>query len=211
MRLNWSFLFILLGFSTAEIQEMNTLNSTFIIETKTQNFINPSDFKFQSLNKFDLKDWYYVHRQEKLKKLTKAEITKYFQDTELTGDPAGNEDNWYYFSIHRSTQEIKQITIIEEYDQCCADLLLMTFDQYNKLISKNVVAGTGGDGEWSYNEYGEFDTDSTYILTRVEKVQIGEYPSDEIYQVDSSITKFSIIENLSFNTIDKKTFQYSIK
>ena len=191
----------------SSITAKQTDNKDF--QTYNSDFIDKSNFKFGSLDKFDLHDWYYGARQKNLKTLSKDDVTKYFQSSELKADIENKENNFYFFSIQLDTPEKTIITIIEEYDLCCADLVYLTYDNNKKIIGKSVVAGTGGDGEWYYNEYGKFTSDSTYQMTRVDVEQINRKTDKDIYQIDSLIIKYSVDMNFNFTKTDEKSYRYN--
>lgn len=181
----------------------NEMNKS--IESET-NFINADNFKFFKLDEYDLRDWYQGKMTEELKSLTMDELEKYFQNDRVKGENIYPE-NFRYFSIQKNTKTEKIITIIESDESCCSDMHLLIYDEKNKLISDNVVAGTGGDGMWYYNAFGKFLDDSTYQLIRVDFEKI-ELKNDEYAQkMDSSVTLFRFYKDQNFRIIDEKKFE----
>ena len=177
------------------------------IDRNQEDFINPSDFNVSKNMLFSLQKWNYGERQEKLVKLTKEEIKKFFQNSELKNDLKYDPSNYYYFSIENIEPRNIRITIIEEYGYCCADLLLLTYNEQHRLIGKSKIAGTGGDGGWGYDEYGTFLNDSLYQLTRVAEETIRDDQDLMEYKIDSVLSRYSVDKNFNFEKIDEKKFE----
>ena len=111
-----------------------TINNSEFFDGIKEDFINQSNFKVAGNKSFSLQNWNYGERQEKLVKLSKDEIKKYFQHSELKNDLRYEHSNYYYFSFENIEPRNLRITIIEEYEYCCADLLLLTYNEQYKLI-----------------------------------------------------------------------------
>ncbi|MEM6844917.1 MAG: hypothetical protein AAF944_20480 [Bacteroidota bacterium] len=175
-------------------------------------FIDPAKFNVAKQDSFSLENWYYGTRQDGLVELTTEEIKKYFQDSDLKNDLDDSSrdeyrGSYYYFSVQENSKNKVVITIIEEYDYCCADLYLMTYNQENRLVGKSKVAGTGGDGGWGFDEYGHFISDSIFQLFRVEESTIRDDQDTMEYKIDSLITRFAIDKNLNFKKLNEREFQ----
>ena len=83
----------------------------------------------------------------------------------------------------------------------------LIYDKKNKLLSDNVVAGTGGDGMWHYDAFGKFLDDSTYQLIRVDFEEI-ELENDEYTQkIDSTVTTYRFYKDQNLKIIDEKKFE----
>ena len=185
---------------------LTILNLEFIEGTQ-EDFINQNSFKVARNKSFSLQNWNYGNRQKKLVKLSKDEIKKYFQHSELKNDLRFSHSNYYYFSVENSEPKNLRITIIEEYEYCCADLVLLTYNEQYKLIGKSIVAGIGGDGGWGYDEFGTFLNDSIYQLTSVEQETIRDDQDLMEYKIDSILTRYSVDKNFNFEKIDEVKFE----
>jgi len=186
----------------------NQERATSIAE-EGSDFIDPEKFKVSRQDSFSLEDWYYGARQDSLVILTKQEIEKYFQDSVLKNDLDKDRGFYYYFSVQENQKAKVVITIIEEYDYCCADLYLMTYDQNNKLIGKSKVASSVGDGGSGYEKYGKFISDSIYRLIRLEETTLRDDQDTMEYKIDSVVTRFSVDKNLNFIKLDEEKFQWN--
>jgi len=189
--------------TTSEVTEM-PLTPDVIEENEI--FIDSTNFKYAKLDSFDLREFDWGERDRKFKFLTKNDFVKYFQDTELELDYV-YEQNYHFFSLQKNEEAEKIITLIEENETCCAELHLMVYDKNNKLLSNNVVAGTGGDGGWYYDSYGYFANDSTYIKTKVDKEMIFENDNDSKHDVDSTYTEYKFIKNSTFKILTERTYK----
>jgi hypothetical protein len=206
------FLFFLIISCTQSNTESNNLqakiDSNTILLISDTNFINPLKFKGLSLNdSIELSKWYnWDHRDKNLVQMTKSELKKYFQ-YEKTRVNYEAEDRCYFYSIIRNTPSIKMITVLEDYDACCVDLYLLTYDKNNKLLSKNYLAGIGGDGGWGYRSGGKFTRDSSYYNLAVinSENELSDNDTSET-KTDSTIMKFKIIQGFKFKEVFKKTF-----
>lgn len=174
-------------------------------------FIDPNNFKYSNLNAFDLRGWYNGNIVDSLKSFSsKEKLIEYFQDERLKGEniyPA----NYHYFSIQKNNKSEKIITIIEGDESCCQDLHYLIYNAENKLISDNVVAGTGGDGMWGYNQYGKFVNDSTYILTRIDMEEVEIVNGGTETQIDSVITNYRFYKNKPFEKLTEQKFKKVVK
>jgi hypothetical protein len=191
--------------TTKDLSKLDNLNSE---ENKTtEQFLNPELFKYKKLDKFSLEFMSYGERVKKLNKINENEIEKYFQGSTRSKDFA--ENNFYFFSNQGKIGDLTLITLIEEYDMCCADLCLMVYDANNKLINKNLVASVGGDGQWGYDAYGKYLNDSIYILTLVDQETIRDEADYMEYEIDSIITTYKIDSKIKLNEIDKQEYKYT--
>lgn len=180
-----------------------------IVETKKSDslFINPNNFKYSNLNEFDLRGWYYGKIVDSLKSFSsKEKLVEYFQDDRLKGDNI-YPVNYQYFSIQKNDKSEKIITIIEGDESCCHDLHYLIYNSENKLLSDNIVAGTGGDGMWGYDQYGKFVNDSTYILTRIDMEEIELENGGTETQIDSVITNYRFYKNKPFEKLTEQKFK----
>ncbi len=172
---------------------------------KTDIFFNTDSFKFHELREFSLKSWDYGEREKGLKKLSIDDLKKYFQGMETEKNPL--ENNYYFFSYQGFKGGYELATLIDEHEQCFADLCLMVYDKKHKLLSKNVIAGTGGDGNYRYNSWGHFIGDSIYNLTYVGEDVVTETDEYTEYEIDSVVIKYSVGADYSFKEVDKKEFK----
>ncbi|WP_196888266.1 hypothetical protein [Aureivirga sp. CE67] len=181
------------------------------IEKSDSLFIDPNDFKYSNLNEFDLRGWYHGKFVDSLKSFSsKEKLIAYFQNERLKGEniyPA----NYQYFSIQKNDKSEKIITIIEGDESCCQDLHYLIYNSENKLLSDNIVAGTGGDGMWSYDQYGKFVNNSTYILTRIDMEEIELENGGTEIQIDSVITNYRFYKNKPFKKLTEKKFKKTLK
>ena len=83
----------------------------------------------------------------------------------------------------------------------------MTYNQNDELISKNKVAGMGGDGDWGYDEYGYFTTDTSYRLFKVEETSLRDDQDTVEYRIDSLVVQFKVDKDLSFEKTSEEKFQ----
>jgi hypothetical protein len=205
------------GTQFANKENVNSVNQAVVTDSITHSeeigssnkgigFVDLTKFSVGKLSSFSLMDWDYGSRQNELVKMNDEEIKKYFQDSELKNSLGNNDNNYYFFSIQETSPSLI-ITLIEEYETCCADLLLMRYDSKNRLISKEKVAGTGGDGGLGYNEFGSFTTDSIYQLTRIDRETVRDEQDTMEYRIDSVIIQFQVNEDFSFSKLDEKLFQ----
>ena len=83
------------------------------------------------------------------------------------------------------------------------------FNEKNELLSDNIIAGTGGDGMWSYDQYGKFLNDSTYVLTRIdlEGIDINESGTETEIHIDSVITNFRFHKRKTFSKLSEQKFK----
>ena len=178
-------------------------------ETKKSDslFIDPNNFKYSNLSKFDLRGWYYGKIVDSLKSFSsKEKLVEYFQNERLKGENI-YPVNYQYFSIQKNDKSEKIITIIEGDESCCHDLHYLIYNSENKLLSDNIVAGIGGDGMWGYDQYGEFVNDSTYILTRIDMEEIELKNGGTETQIDSVITKYRFYKNKPFEKLTEQKFK----
>ncbi|GAA3658036.1 hypothetical protein [Flavivirga jejuensis] len=185
------------------------LKAELVVETKKSDslFIDPSNFKYANLNKFDLRGWYYGKIIDSLKAFSsKEKLVEYFQDKRLKGENI-YPVNYQYFSIQKNDKSEKIITIIEGDESCCHDLHYLIYNSENKLLSDNIVAGTGGDGMWGYDQYGKFVNDSTYILTRIDMEEIELENGGIETQIDSVITNYRFYKNKPFEKLTEQKFK----
>uniref|UniRef100_UPI0040499ADF hypothetical protein n=1 Tax=Flavobacterium sp. TaxID=239 RepID=UPI0040499ADF len=174
-------------------------------------FIDSLNFKYVNLTKFDLRGWYGERLREELKPFTsKEKLLQYFQNNRMIGDDIYPE-NYQYFSIQKNDKFEKIITIIEGDESCCHDLHYLIYDNENKLISDHIVAGTGGDGMWSYDQFGEFANDSTYILTRVDMEETELDNGDSEIEIDSIIINYRFYKNKPFEKLTELKFKKTQK
>ncbi len=189
--------------------DSNELKAEPTVETKKYDslFIDPNNFKYSKLNVFDLRGWYYGKIIDSLKSFSsKEKLVEYFQDERLK-DENIYPINYQYFSIQKNDKSEKIITIIEGDESCCQDLHYLVYDSENKLLSDNVVAGTGGDGMWTYDQYGKFANDSTYILTRIDMEEIELENGETETQIDSVITNYRFYKNKPFEKLTEQKFK----
>ena len=172
-----------------EIISINTdsteLKAEPIIETKKSDslFINPNDFKYSNLNEFDLRGWYYGKIVDSLKSFSsKEKLVEYFQDDRLKGENI-YPVNYQYFSIQKND------------------------NSENKLLSDNIVAGTGGDGMWGYDQYGKFVNDSIYVLTRIDMEEIELENGGTKTEIDSVITSYRFYKSKPFEKLTEQKFK----
>ncbi len=167
--------------------------------------IDSTNYKYFNLKEFDLREWYYNRRVEELKSPNKGKLKTLFQNKRINGEFI-YPSNFRYFSIQKNTSTEKILTILETNESCCSDLHYLVYNKKNELLSDNIVAGTGGDGFWGYDQYGKFVNDSTYVLTRVDIEEIG-HDEDKIEMlIDSVITTFKYKKDKTFKIIDEQKF-----
>jgi len=179
------------------------------LETKNSDsvFIDPNNFKYSNLNEFDLRGWYYGKIVDSLKSFSsKEKLIEYFQDERLKGENI-YPVNYQYFSIQKNDKSEKIITIIEGDESCCHDLHYLVYNSENKLLSDNIVAGTGGDGMWGYDQYGTFVNDSTYVLTRIDMEEIELENGGTKTEIDSVITNYRFYKNKPFEKLTEQKFE----
>ena len=205
-----SFYLLLLIFLSCSCKRTNKNEAaieTVDIPTEEQTeFIDSQRFKIEKQTSFSLKEWNWEDRKSKLTELNKEEVNKYFQaplDLEKT------YNTFYFFSIQENTPTRKSITILELDESCCSTLHLLTYDGRDKLVGKSIVAGSGGDGNWGYNAYSKFASDSTYYFTHVESETIRDDSVGWEDEVDSLLIKFSVDNNLNFKQLSEKKFEYN--
>ena len=195
-----------------EIISINTdsteLKAEPIVETKNSDslFIDPNDFKYLNLKEFDLRNWYVGKIDEELKSPTKEKLVNYIQNERLTLENV-YPNSWKYFSIQKNEELEKIITIIEGDESCCSDLHYLVYNEQNELLSDNIIAGTGGDGMWAYDQYGKFVNDSTYILTRIDMEEIELANGGTETQIDSVITNYRFYKNKPFEKLTEQKFK----
>jgi hypothetical protein len=179
-----------------------------IVETKKSDslFIDPNDFKYSNLKEFDLRNWYIGKMDEELKSPTKEKLVNYIQNERLTLENV-YPNSWKYFSIQKNEELEKIITIIEGDESCCSDLHYLVYNEQNELLSDNIIAGTGGDGMWAYDQYGKFINDSTYILTRIDMEEIELANGGTETQIDSVITNYRFYKNKPFKKLTEQKFK----
>lgn len=180
-----------------------------IVEIKKSDslFIDPNNFKYLNLNEFDLRGWYYGKIVDSLKSFSsKEKLVQYFQDERLK-ETNIYPMNYQYFSIQKNDKSEKIITIIEGDESCCRDLHYLIYNCENKLLSDNIVAGTGGDGMWGYDQYGEFINDSTYVLTRIDMEEIELENGRTKTEIDSVITNYRFYKNEPFEKLTEQKFK----
>ena len=177
------------------------------LETKDSVFIDQNNFKYSTLNEFDLRGWYYGIIVDSLKSFSsKKKLIEYFQDERLKGENIYTV-NYQYFSIQKNEKSEKIITIIEGDESCCHDLHYLIYNSENKLLSDNIVAGTGGDGMWAYDQYGKFVNDSTYVLTRIDMEEIELENGGTKTEIDSVITDYRFYKNKPFEKLTEQKFE----
>lgn len=188
--------------------EPTELKSEPIVENKkpASAFIDSTNFKFFNLKEFNLRNWYVGKMDEKLKSPTKENLVNYIQNERLTKENV-YPNSWKYFSIQRNDTTEKIITIIEGDESCCSDLHYLVYNKRNELLSDNIVAGTGGDGMWSYDQYGKFLNDSTYILTRIDTEEIELENNETEIHIDSVITNYRFEKNKTFEKLTEQKFK----
>ncbi len=170
-------------------------------------FIDLNNFKYSDLNEFDLRGWYYGKIVDSLKSFSsKEKLIEYFQDERLKGENI-YPVNYQYFSLQKNDKSEKIITIIEGDESCCHDLHYLIYNSENKLLSDNIVAGTGGDGMWRYDQYGKFVNDSTYILTRIDVEEVELENGGTETQIDSVITNYRFYRNKPFEKLAEQKFK----
>lgn len=195
-----------------EIISINTdsteLKAELIIESKNSDslFIDTNDFKYSNLKEFDLRNWYVGKMDEKLKSPTKEKLVNYIQNERLNLENV-YPNSWKYFSIQKNEELEKIITIIEGDESCCSDLHYLVYNEQNELLSDNIIAGTGGDGMWAYDQYGKFVNDSTYILTRIDMEEIELANGGTETQIDSVITNYRFYKNKPFEKLTEQKFK----
>ena len=178
-----------------------------IVKTKKSEteFIDSINFKFFNLKEFDLRDWYVGKMDKELKSPTKEKLVNYIQNERLTLENV-YPNSWKYFSVQKNEELEKIITIIEGNESCCSDLHYLVYNEQNELLSDNIIARTGGDGMWSYDQYGKFENDSTYVLTRIDVEEIElENDGTEIH-IDSVITNYRFYKNKKFEKLTERKF-----
>lgn len=185
------------------------------IKLKTQKtdslFINPNNFKYSNLTEFDLRGWYHGKIVDSLKSLSsKEKLVDYFQNERIKGKNIYTV-NYQYFSIQKNEQSEKIITIIEGDESCCHHLHYLIYNSENKLLSDNILAGTGGDGMWRYDQYGKFVNDSTYILTRIDIEEIELENGNTEALIDSVITNYRFYKNKPFKKLTEQKFKKVLK
>jgi hypothetical protein len=228
MNRNISYILIFLVLSCAKNEtkkEQNIKNQTVSSENKVLKikpepiekfkkndsiFIDSTNFKFQKLKEFNLQNWYSGKIEKELKPLNKRKLFQYFQNERIKGKNI-YPTNFRYFSIQKNTIKEKIITIIESDESCCSELHYLIYNEKNELISDNVIAGTGGDGMWNYDKYGEFVNDSTYVLTKVdfEELELGNEKTE--IKIDSVITNYRFNKNKPFEKIRERKFNKKIE
>jgi len=188
--------------------EVNADFETFNRINMVDRFIDSSKFKIYQLEKFDLSNM-TTDIVNNLEQLSEKEKTKYIQNSIEIKDSILllEEFKYYFYSIQRNDSTQKIITILEYYEDCCADLLYLIYNQNNTIISNNKVAGSGGDGGWIYNFYGEFLSDSIYHMTSVSQDISISYIDSDIYIVDSVIIDYKISESFKFTIINEDKYQ----
>lgn len=176
------------------------------IKKTKKKFIDSTNFKFFNLKEFDLRSWDAGKMNKELKSPTKEKLLEYFQNERINGENIYST-NFRYFSIQKNTNALKVITIIEGDESCCSNLHFLIYNNHNKLISDNIVAGTGGDGAWSYNQYGKFINDSTFLSTRIDTEAVELKNDERETQIDSVITKYLFYKNKSFEKLTEQKFK----
>ncbi|WP_431110431.1 hypothetical protein [Winogradskyella poriferorum] len=209
------YILIFLTFSCVDKKERISINTDSaelktepIVETKKSDslFIDPNDFKYSNLKEFDLRNWYIGKMDEELKSPTKEKLVNYIQNERLTLENV-YPNSWKYFSIQKNEELEKIITIIEGDESCCSDLHYLVYNEQNELLSDNIIAGTGGDGMWAYDQYGKFINDSTYILTRIDMEEIELANGGTKTQIDSVITNYRFYKNKPFKKLTEQKFK----
>ncbi len=190
------------------ITDSTELKAESIVETKKSDslFIDPNDFKYSNLSEFDLRNWYVEKMDKELKSPTKEKLVNYIQNERLTLENV-YPNSWKYFSIQKNEKLEKIITIIEGDESCCSDLHYLVYNEQNELLSDNIIAGTGGDGMWAYDQYGKFVNDSTYILTRIDMEEIELANGGTETQIDSVITNYRFYKNKPFEKLTEQKFK----
>ena len=179
------------------------------VEIKVPNSINidSTNYRYFNLKEFDMRGWYSGRRSEELKFPSKEKLMKLFQNERINGEFI-YPFNFRYFSIQKNSPTEKILTIIESNESCCSDLHYLVYNKKNKLISDNIIAGTGGDGMWHYEQFGKFVNDSTYVLTRVdsEEIKLNESGTKTEIQIDSVITTYKFKKDKPFKILDEQEF-----
>ncbi len=192
-----------------QVEQNGLTNSeTELTELKSDSkFIDSTKYKYFNLKEFDLRGWYYGKLMNELKSFSsKEKLIEYFQDERLNGEniyPA----NYQYFSIQKNDKSEKIITLIEGNETCCHDLHYLIYNNKNELLSDNIIAGTGGDGMWSYDEYGRFTNDSTYLSIRIDKEEVNLENGGTETQIDSVITSYRFYKNKPFEKLTEQKFK----
>tara|TARA_R110002050_G_scaffold263772_2_gene404430 strand:- start:72 stop:758 length:687 start_codon:yes stop_codon:yes gene_type:complete len=188
-------------------EKKDVIETTLATKKSDALFIEPSNFKYSELTEFDLREWYYGKIVDSLMSFSsKIELIKYFQNDRINGEyiyPV----NYQYFSIQKNEKTEKIITIIEGDESCCHDLHYLIFNSENELISDNIVAGTGGDGMWGYDQYGRFINDSTYVLTRIDMEEIELDSGGTETHIDSVISHFRFYSDKPFEKLNEQKFK----
>lgn len=173
-------------------------------------FIDSTNFKFQNLKKFNLSNWYSGKIEKELKQLKREKLFEYFQSERIKEENI-YPTNFRYFSIQKNTLNEKIITIVESDESCCSELHYLIYNEKNELISDNIVAGTGGDGMWNYDKYGEFLNDSTYILTTINYEELELQNEKTEIKIDSVIIDYRFYRNKPFEKIKERKFTNKIE
>ncbi len=193
---------------TQSYLEENADYETYFRINIIDGFIDSSKFKINQLEKFDLSDL-TIDMISNLEQLSEKEKAKYIQNSIEIKDSIllMEEFKYYFYSIQKNESTQKIITILEHYEDCCADLLYLIYDQNNNLISNLKVAGSGGDGGWIYNFYGEFLSDSIYHMTSVSQEILKSNKDSVISLVDSVVIDYKITESSKFTIIKEDKYQ----
>lgn len=192
-----------------DVENLNELKSEKNIKTQKSNrvFIDSTNFKYFDLKEFDLRGWDYGKITNELKSFySKEKLIEYFQNDRFNSENI-YPVNYHFFSIQKNEANEKIITLLEGDESCCNDLHYLIYNSENELISDNIVAGTGGDGMWSYNQYGKFINDSTYVLTRVDLEEVELENGGSELQIDSVITNYRFYKSKPFNKLSEHKFK----
>ncbi len=188
-------------------------NSSFTrqLDYKEINLTDSTLFTYFNLDSFDLRASNYGSFAESLNSFrTKDELYNYFQNKRVYEDYIYPINIWY-FSIQKTNSDETILTILEGDEHCCNELHYLVYDSNNKLLSDNILAGTGGDGMWAYDKYGIFINDSTYKMTMVEFSEEDLSDSEEIItEIDSTITFYRYNKSDSLKVMSSEHFKKTL-
>lgn len=171
----------------------------------TVKFIKPADFKFSNLTEFDLSKWHENELFQGLKTPTADQLKRYIPEKAEEA-----LENFKLYSLQKLQTDLKIITILEGTQSCCMDLHYLVYDGNNQLLSDNLVAGTGGDGQWSFNHSGRFINDSTYLFTAVDVEEL-DLDESSLTQVDSLVIQYRFALDKKFVKMNEEKFRRTIK
>lgn len=137
----------------------------------------------------------------------KEEILRLEQNPDLD-TPWIYIENYAFVSIQHNSNLLKAITVLICNEYCCCNLYYLLYDEKNRLINKQVLAGSGADGGVTVESFGHYLPEGLYQKINLSyDYDIQEcWEEQNCYDFDSTVSYYTVFDDKRLDLMHEERF-----